>query len=115
MFGSGNKYLSIRTFMIGGWGCLLSMEALTEPQTDRDGVGWRKMLFNPLFFLLINILSMMVTKVTKLFSYFKSFYPTRVCQAITSDIIEISSCIIYHMKGDTNNSLLKIANIQLIL
>jgi len=26
------------------------MEALTGPQTDRDGVGLHKMLFDPLFF-----------------------------------------------------------------
>jgi len=29
---------------------LMSMEALTGPQTDRDGVDLHKMLFNPLFF-----------------------------------------------------------------
>ena len=37
-------------------GYLLSIGALTGPQTDRDSVGLHKMLFNPLVFLLIKIL-----------------------------------------------------------
>ena len=65
----------------------MSIEALTGPQINRDGVGLHKMLFNPLFFssnkkycshIMLRMTRSLVTKVTfiKCNRYFEDHFLT---------------------------------------